>query len=300
MPWTKVTVAINGLDRDFNWDKNKASLSFLGSFSPWGATKGKPTGEAEPQGWGLCERRTIDYCYPELLNQGKNRALGANWGPWYKPSCHCVGGLINTQNSFRAAVFTLLTFPHQASPLAEESLRDVRVCCIAARSAVVSVWQPVVKYPFLVQAGHLSCLLSLCPSAGRGLAKDVSSEGRCVDPAFLPPHGDGELFLLLIGLVRMSLWLIFLKLFYKWTQFWGLYPGKVLEPHFRSLFLECRINYALFLMSPLILSDYFYTTFRFMNFLWISFQDLLRIVFSKAITWRREKKTEREKEGRSY
>lgn len=50
MPWTKVIVTINGLDRDFNWDEN---LSFLGNFSPWGATTGKPVEAAEPQGWGL-------------------------------------------------------------------------------------------------------------------------------------------------------------------------------------------------------------------------------------------------------
>lgn len=50
MPWTKVIVTINGLDRDFNWDEN---LSFLGSFSPWGATTGKLLEAAEPQGWGL-------------------------------------------------------------------------------------------------------------------------------------------------------------------------------------------------------------------------------------------------------
>lgn len=81
MPWTKVIVAINVLDRDFNWDKNKAlSISFLGRFSPWGATKGKPVGAAEPQAWSLLwdEDNRLPLVRPVLLNQSKNRALGAN------------------------------------------------------------------------------------------------------------------------------------------------------------------------------------------------------------------------------
>lgn len=52
MPWTKVIVAINGLDRDFNWDKNKALSSSWGAFLLEGHQR-QAVGVAEPQGWGL-------------------------------------------------------------------------------------------------------------------------------------------------------------------------------------------------------------------------------------------------------
>lgn len=78
MPWTKVIEAVNGLDRDFNWDKNKALSPSWGAFLLEGLLKASWYEQQNPKLEALCGMRTTDCYHWELLNQGKNRALGAN------------------------------------------------------------------------------------------------------------------------------------------------------------------------------------------------------------------------------
>lgn len=124
--------------------------------------------------------------------------------------------MINTQCNFRAAVFTLLTFPDMpcpALPCTEELLRYVRFCCTAARNAVAFVWKSVVKtlslfpvWAFRLFAGPLSCC---CEGTGQVCEPLMEMPGPWPSCRL---HRIRESFLL-PSLAYMSLWKIFLDIF---------------------------------------------------------------------------------------